>query len=217
MNPGACLPIDVCLLNGRNYVQATQMIARLCDALEPRGAVLEHAKFSRLTTQRVYAIAADAGDPAAAIGEVRIRRDGAPMGFRFMELPEVAARRNAPPGVTIDDLRHDRALTGSYAFAGAATLEGVLDGVVQGVKAMHEQLAQPVRDIWFTALRGCALPLQLPRFSGHGQVAVERLRIAAGQPVRQSSMALTIVLDGLATPVTAQLTFAYRPVDTDVD
>lgn len=210
------VPIDVCLLNGRPYVQGTQMIARAGELLDPAGARLVQAKFVRLTSRAVCALtqspAADAGE---TIGTVQFSRGAEPIVYRLIELPHPAPQRNRATHFEITELRHDHALSGRFAFRCNADFEGVLDALIQGIKMLHESLG--VFDVWFSGLRGFALPLDLAGFEGRGLAQIVKQRVLGSAPRHQSLLQVTLTLPGVERAICGLVSFAFRSGDGHVD
>jgi hypothetical protein len=202
--------IDVCLLNGRSYVQGTQIISRVCESRVSSGAKLAQAKFLRLTNRSLCAVYSnDSASNELAIGAIEFKSDAGREFIQLLELPELAPERSQPPRILIVDLQHDHDLTGRYSFDAAPTVEGVLDGLVQGIKLLHEELAMPARNIWFTGFRNFSLPLELPNFTGRGQVDVTKLRVLSNQGTQQSMMKVTLSLQGWPELLGGLVSFAF--------
>lgn len=216
------IPLDVDLLNGRAYVQGSQVLARLCSAPQLEGAVLVHAKFSRLTDRLLAArpdVSAYSGD-ATAIGTVEFARDGASLVFGIVELPDVAPPAARPLAVTLAQPEHDGALTGLCRFSEALGADGVLDAIVQAIKSLHEQMPEPTCDIWFTGLRGWALPTRGLPVCAAGTVDVQCLRRSSGAgrvERHQSLLRVAVRFAERTAPLEGLVTFAWRtPGVTDV-
>jgi hypothetical protein len=202
--------IDVCRLNGRDYVQGSQMVSRVCALFDPEGTSLAQAKFVQLTRHAVCAVGADelAADETT-IGTIQLSGARCPVDIHLIELPGLAPARTQPARTRVTDLQHDHRLSGRYTFAAERGVDGVLDALVQGIKLLHEGLDPPVSDIWFTGLRGFALPLALPEFNGIGQVDVARLRILSNQGHHQSLMKARLTWQGQPQPLEGLVSFAF--------
>jgi hypothetical protein len=219
MRPPLRCAIDVCCLNGRDYVQGSQMISRVCALVDPAGTTLAQAKFVRLTRHAVCAVGVD--DLAAdetTIGTIQFSGARRPADVHLIELAGLAPARTQPTRTRITDLQHDHHLAGRFTFfAVERGVDGVLDALVQGIKLLHEGLNPPVSDIWFAGLRGFALPLELPEFEGYGQADVARLRLLSHQGRHQSLMKVRLTWRGRPEPLEGMVSFAFGSGVSRVD
>lgn len=209
----------MCLFNGRPYVQGTQMIAQACEQLAPPQARLVEAKFLRLTDRRLRArrLPEAAPETADVVAVLKLQAPQSDCVLMLHEGNEPAPSRSAEVTLRLHPLEHDGRLNGHWRFEQALGLAGLLDAVVQGVKRLHEMQPEPVCDVWFTGLRQIHLPLQGLPPGGRGRLDVSRLRVLSAGVRHQSLLRLTLELEGLAQPLTGQVSFAYRnPVQSDV-
>ena len=209
-------PLDVSLLNGRSYVQGTQMIARACAQLVPAQAKLSSAKFLRLTDRQIHAaLAANASvsAPEELVGVLQLDAASNDRTVLLLEGSEPAPPCQSEVQLRLLDLQHDGRLSGHYAFESADGLVGLLDALVQGIKRLHEGLQQPVCDIWFTGLRQIELPLHGLPTAGRGRVDVTQLRVLSRGRQHQSLLRVQLVLEGLERPLDGQVSFAFRDTE----
>lgn len=210
--------LDVCLLNGRHYVQGTQMLARAGALLDPQQTWLTQAKFSRLTRRSIIAIPVDASNaPVHTIGRVQFRHVDRQIDYHLAEASHDAPLRERAPRCEVVSVQDDGALSGEFTFTCETSVEGVLDAIVQGVKGLHLSLGPAITDVWFTGLRSVAIPLAMPGFRGNGVARVARLRLLSNLPQHQSLMRLTVQLAGIAAAIDGLITFAFDPGDSVVD
>ena len=208
------IPLDVFLRGERNYVQGTQLVARIADAIAPSSAFLVEAEFHRLTENCVVARGVqDTSEPQnAPIGRVAFSVNGRPLEFRLEETPRPAPRLDR--AMPIRFVRHDPSTyeSASYAYEGAGDLESGLNVIVQATKDSHELYRGGATDIWLTGLRRCAFPADWPSAFGKGTVSVERLRTMAGDggARRQTMSRVTMSAADAPQPLTGFVTFAFR-------
>ena len=208
------VPLAVDLLNGRNYVQGSQTLARLCGLPVLEGATLLQARFTRITDRLVGARLRGAvvADPAV-IGDVDFVRDSVPFAWEIVELEGMAPVAARPTAIVLEGLDDDGALCGQCRFSGALGIEGVLDVLVQAIKALHQRLAEPTCDIWFTGLREWHLPVRGPTVPAAGALQVRCLRRSSAGVRHQSLLRAAISGEGLA-PAEGLVTFAWRTQKT---
>jgi hypothetical protein len=209
-------PLDVCLLNGRSYVQGTQMIARASEQLAPASANLVGAKFSRLTDRQVFAGVSDESSQAGdCIGSLNFHCPLEQRVILLFEGPQLAPLRQSTAGPKLAALDHDGSLSGTYSFNNAVGLEGIVEALVQGIKLMHEgislngQSAQ-VSDIWFTGMRNFEIPTRSLPSEGYGKIAVRCLRVHAAGTLNQSLLQVRLDTQELPATLQGQVGFAYR-------
>lgn len=224
--PGGAAALDVCLNGRRDYVQGTQMVARSADHFAAAGAgpvVLSAAAFHRITDREVGIVTGTPGPDLAehALGTLRFTgADGAPLDAVLVAGPGAAPRRDIPVTATWEEIAGTRtnALSTAFALGGLARGEDFLVALVQTVKGLHEALADDVRDVWLTGLRGARIPLSGPFPVPRGRLDLEFRRLMPGTGTRQSLlMAAFSGEDGTPVARTA-VTFSFRteaPVHVD--
>jgi len=156
-------PMDVCLNDGRTYVQGTQMLARAADWIaQTSGAkaiTLTACAFRAITDQGVaLGPAQPAPEEAAPIGTATFSVDGTAVELGFYETGSTAPKDSlAEPcsyrlleGGAQDDVQ-------VFEVSAMRGIEGVMVATVQCLKTMHAGLATDMRDIWFTGLRGASI------------------------------------------------------------
>lgn len=157
--------LPVFLNSARPYVQGTQMVARTAEWItEKIGAqdiTFTACAFRSITDQLVAigpAAPAD-GDAERFIGTATFMAGGAPLDFGFYTTHDPAPRGTvAEPCTYRLSEGGPRDTSQVFEIAGIQGLEGLLVAMVQCLKTVHAGLAPDVHDIWFTGLRGAAIP-----------------------------------------------------------
>lgn len=181
-------PLDVCLNDGRAYVQGSQMLAEAARLIGGGDVVLDGAAFRTLTDRKVRLVDGTAG----GVGQARFLTPAGPRDVAFVAEAERApervlprATRMSPIGFTWSDA------SAVVRFEGAADLRDLLDVAVQLTKTLHRSLTPEADDLWFTSLRRAGLPTRPDApVDGDMRVVVTRT-LSAGDRV-QSLNALTI-------------------------
>lgn len=208
----AAARIPVFLRGDRNYVQATQMLARTAEHIEQEWGpsfTLKNCSFKKITSNQVD-VAFLAGEvPASthAIGSAIFASSKHAITAEFLETKELADRMALPEQSTVGP-----ALTpesNSFPFAGAHTFEGKLAVIVQALKRFHSGLAQDADELWFTGLRGAAIDIGSGFTEPTGQIRIELLRILGATPRFQTLSMVHVTAAG--SPITPfPCTFALR-------
>lgn len=180
--------LDVFLRGERDYVQGTQLIARVADTLETGAHVFRQAEFHRKTVNLV-ACAPDGADGLAdVVGKVHFQTgpDGDARSFALCELPEPAPRldRTMPVRITRrsgpDAGNADAQDPSVWDWIGVSGFEDVLNAIVQIIRAEHGIRWPGSRDVWLTGFRRCNLPVATPdRQEGTFNLVLGR-RLAGG-------------------------------------
>jgi len=185
--------LTVFLRDQRDYVQGTQIIARLAEQAAPEGSQLTQARFGQITANQVRWRPAGELDSAARIGEVQFTRGGQELMFHIEDTGLIAPRRlDTHMGVRVTPTRTDAPLSGQYRIEHPMDLEGLLNALIQSVKNLHERLGPGIHDVWFTGMRQCALPVQhqLGLFEGH--VDIRHRRMIRRGPSHQSLVEVVV-------------------------
>lgn len=152
------------LLNGRPYVQGTQLLDLAARATGRDDALLESARFLRIT-DRIVMLAERHGDRATSVpgllGSAAFLLKGSRVEYDFIETEDLAPRLECAEQKYANRLDHDCALRGSFEATDLPDLQALLESMVQGLKQMHQGLPSGATDVWFTGLRGFALPVDL--------------------------------------------------------
>lgn len=158
-------PLKVCLNSGRPYVQGTQMLARAADWLGQVGDTQDvtfTACAFRAITDKGIAIGpalptAEQRDTLIGTASFSVAGDPIEIGFYETSAP-------APADIIDDPCVYDLVEGSSqdavqvFEIAEMRGFEGLIVAMVQCLKTMHAGLAADVHDIWFTGLRGAAIP-----------------------------------------------------------
>ena len=216
---------DVFLNGKRTYVQGTQMLSRAAEivaAEDMPGALLKTAAFHAISDKSIdIALADEAPEGRRDLGFCQFTVPaGATLKAIFLERDETAPRRDVPPACTYTrmDNAHDHVLSGDWQVEGAASLEDLLVAIIQTVKSQHEDIGRGVHDIWFTGLRGAALPASGAFATGKGQIQTRFARYIGRDGQYQSLQSVTLVPADGGAEMRFPLTFAFkteRPLDAD--
>ncbi len=160
--------LDVYLRGSRDYVQASQILARsgewLADGLGQAHLKLAVAKFVRITQCGVAAVLdpPDGGLAAAGrwIGEARYTSPAGLRIVRYREMISAPAQRIADVPSRIADFRQTGRLACKAHYSIDGSAESFLAATIEIVKRLHGELAVGICDIWFTGLASAALPIQ---------------------------------------------------------
>lgn len=210
MNMNQMHPLDVALLNGRGYVQGSQMIARAAQ-LAGEHAVLTNAKFTRLTEHSVLAVRAPAAFEVSAshIGSIEFSTRAGPVHFDLHESKQHAPAREGAEAARVVNVVHDGALSGQFWFDTDDGFHGVIAGLVSGVKLLHLAVAPCIKDVWFAGLRNLHVPVSGWSACRGASVSVRRLRVGlAGS--RQLSLLRIALCDAGREPIAGVVSFSFR-------
>jgi len=206
--------LDVFLRGERDYVQGTQMIARLAERLGPGNWVLDQAQFARITLHGL-AIgetenAPETGGPPE-VARIRFTDGGAGrQEFRLTEAAGLAPRRDQPLPVSVSrtgDLPAggDCPVPARWTYQGAQNIEGMANVVVQAIRAEHGLRWPGSRNIWLTGCRR----LHLPVAGGH--LATGHLLISLYRRLGTTGQNQTVWnVDLPDTGLSGMVTFAFQ-------
>lgn len=219
LNGAPSTVLDVFLRGARDYVQGTQIIARVADAIGDERAVLSRAAFSSITRRKIMARARhELAEDETVVGHVAFDVGGVECERVIVESREPAPRRDVGMDLSIEMIRQTSRLSAAYAYRRAGDFEALLNVVVQGTKCLHDALDQSVRDIWFTGIRGFPLPVGRGLQPQAGFVDITCLRVMRRECQYQSLLRVAVA-DPEGSPVCAgHVTFAFKAAETiDVD
>lgn len=196
------MPLAVVLNGARTYVQGSQMLAgAAAHAREILGAeALVSCAFRRIT-DRLVALRIGEESRVSSVGSAEFLSPAGRIVIQFEELEAEAPRAEVSEPVFLapdGDLR--------VGFHQAQGLAGLVAGIVQSVKAFHERRFPGSWDIWFTGLRGTALPLAEDVSSG--DITIELKRVIGAAPTFQSLT--SVVLRAGAREWRFPVTFAFK-------
>lgn len=176
--------IDVCLNDGRSYVQGTQMIARAADALSDilgaKQVEFTAAAFRSITANTVAIARIKIEDPEA-IASARFVVDDEDFEIGFYDTGRPAPLEKILPKCRYEHVSGD-ASDGAQVFQieNVAGLEDLLNAIVQSVKTVHSGLASDTSDIWFTGLRGARMSHEVT--IDQARITLTRMRIMGKSP-----------------------------------
>lgn len=206
--------LDVFLNGKRSYVQGTQLIARVVDLAAADGTgpwLVKSATFQKMTDRTVTATEQDAGPDDAVLGTIALSSEQGNKTFTLYDTDQPAPRASATPLASWTEMPDARQgpLTTKYDITGLTTGEDYLVAVVQIVKALHEDLADDVSDVWLTGFRSATIPFA-PFPATHGQLDISFRRSMKGEEGWQTLMMTTFESPQCAAPVRAAVTFFFR-------
>jgi hypothetical protein len=180
--------LDVCLNDGRGYVQGSQMLAEAARLIGGVEVTLDGAAFRALTDRTIRLVDGMAG----GVGQARFLTPAGPRNVSFAAEAERAPEGALPGRVETSPIAVSHAAaTASVSFGGAAGLRDLLDVAVQLTKGLHRAMTPEAEDVWFTSLRQAGLPTRpASPLDGEMRAAVTRT-LSAGDRI-QSLNALTI-------------------------
>jgi hypothetical protein len=168
--------LDVFLRGSRNYVQGTQIIARLADRLPAGDWYLEQATFQHLTT-RTLTLSRDVEAAAGqAAGSVTFRSvNGDSVSLFAVETEIDAPQRDTKMPIAV--LRTDQSDTdvAVWHYSGVSGFEDLMNVIVQAIKAENSLRWPDAEDIWFTGLRRLDLQIRSD-FENEGTIGVSLYR-----------------------------------------
>lgn len=178
--------LPVFLRGDRNYIQGTQIVARLAERVASEGSRLTQATFSRITANTVCWLPPGLGETDQLIGQVHFVKDGQEQAYRLLDSGEAAPRMDKAMDVQLTLVKAPAPLAGQYRFETPGDLESLLNVMVQAVKALHERLDPGVHDVWFTGMRQFALPVQGWSGPFSGVIDIRHRRLVRRGPQYQS-------------------------------
>lgn len=211
--------LDVFLRGDRDYVQGTQMIARLAERLGPGAWVLDQAQFARVTLHALViadSLPATGGPGNPEVARIRFT-DGAAGRREFLltEATALAPRRDQPLLVSVARAESPAADADSpapvrWTYQGAHGIEGMANAVVQAVRSEHALRWPGCRNIWLTGCRRLQLPAagSCPA-TGHLLISLYRRLGTTGQ--NQTVWNVDVPEAGLAGMVTFAFQFPEVP------
>lgn len=178
----AASTLDLFLRGSRNYIQGTQIVARLAEHLPPGAWRLEQANFNAIALRELSFAPAGAGDEAGANGRVAFANaDGETITYVLHETGPEAPRRDTPMPISVKRVGGEGEKA-QWAYEGVSTFEDALNVLIQAIKAENSQRWPNGEDIWFTGARRVRLPVAGP-YAPSGVVTLTLYRQigAAGQ------------------------------------
>jgi len=158
-SPSAYAPesvLDVYLRGGRDYIQGTQIIARIAETLPEAHWTLRRAEFARITGSRVAISETIPGRDA--LGSVEfLHSHEAPRRFFLVDTHLPAPRRDDPLGIHVLRIDGSNPPDSAYVFDGVRDIEDMLNVLVQATKGEHERRFVGCHDIWLTGFRNTSL------------------------------------------------------------
>lgn len=200
--------LDVFLRQSRDYVQGTQIVARSAECLAESDWIFEQAIFSAITN-RVISICASCNEQQANIGRVTFSKGDASKLFYLEESDELAPRFNTPMLVKVAFIKEqDGSIT--YRYESALDFEGLLNAMVQAIKAEHERVFLAAYDIWLTGFRGFKIPVDILPSCASGSISLRRGRVMGGDGVFQTLWMLSMQDDHQEQVARGTVTFAFK-------
>ncbi|MEM8751962.1 MAG: hypothetical protein AAGF90_03200, partial [Pseudomonadota bacterium] len=181
---------------------------------EAPAPVLKQAAFRAITDRRVDARLAPPAAPPGPddAGEAVFDAGGEALTVVFTAQGEEAPRGDRPERCrySLIECSAKGPLDAEYAVEGVETLEDALVAVVQTVKKRHEALADDVRDVWFTGLRGGTLPARGAPAAASGRLAIKGGRIMGRAPAWQTMQRVEMTDNDGAAVFSAMVNFAFK-------
>lgn len=205
---GVAMNLEVFLRQSREYVQGTQIIARSAENLAESGWFFEQAIFSSITN-RVISICASCNGQKENIGRVTFSKGDASQLFYLQESDTLAPRYDTPMLVKVAFVAEKEG-TVTYRYESAPDFEGLLNAMVQTVKAEHERVFLAAYDIWLTGFRGFKIPVDILLPCASGIISLCRGRIMGGDGVFQTLWMLTARDDQQGQIASGTVTFAFK-------
>ena len=202
--------LAVFLRGKRDYVQGTQLIARLAEQAAPTGSRLTQATFSRITANVVCWQAAETCDAHDPIGQVHFVKDGVEHVFQLLDTGLAAPRQDTDMGVRVELEDSPSALTGRYRAEHPGDLEGLLNVLVQSVKHLHERAGAGVHDVWFTGMRQFAVPVDGQSGPFRGVVDIRQRRLIRRGVLHQSIVEVTVTDHDRSERHHGMVNFAFK-------
>ncbi|MCU0957486.1 MAG: hypothetical protein MUF55_09245 [Hydrogenophaga sp.] len=210
--------LAVFLRGHRDYVQGTQLIARLAEQVAPAGSLLTQATFSRMTANTVCWQAAGQGDAQASIGQVHFVNQGSEHVYQLLDTGVAAPRQDRAMGVRVELEDSPSVLTGRYLAGHPGDLEGLLNVLVQSVKDLHERAGTVVSDVWFTGMRQFAVPVCGLSGPFRGVVDIRQRRLIRRGVLHQSLVEVTVIDHDRPERQHGMVNFAFKseqPIHVD--
>jgi hypothetical protein len=215
MEPTASpVPLEVFLNDGRSYVQGTQMLGRAAELVlaEHPAASLKSAAFHRITDKLVSAsVLAPGTKPAEdALGSAEFHTGDATCQIAFIEGADIAPPDVVPPACTYTPTgaAQDSPLSADYRLGSVRSFEDMMVALIQTIKKQHDALPGEIRDIWFTGLRGSAIPA--PFSAPEGLLEIRFMRLMGKDGAYQSLQKVTYTPEGAEALFSGAITFAFK-------
>jgi hypothetical protein len=166
--------LDVFLRGERDYVQGTQIIARVSEVLTPQPHIFRQAEFHRKTVNLVACKPDGTAGISDDLGRVYFQSGSNPelKSFALSELSAIAPRVDLPISVLIvrrsgpvfgpDSGNADAPDCTVWDWSGVSDFEDMLNAIVQIIRAEHSVRWPECSDIWLTGFRRCNLPVAKP-------------------------------------------------------
>jgi hypothetical protein len=201
--------LDICLNGGRNYVQASQILARTADIVHLRApdAQMVAASFNHITSRKVIASFSqidDVPDADQPIGRAQFVSGDLHIPVSFFETDEAAPTRDLNMNVDLQMTRNSR-----FHYSNQGSFEDYLDMIIQSVKAHHIAAYPGINDVWFTGIRGCSIPVQSAPRTLAGHIDIDVVRTANNGNQWQTISKVIISTDSGCTN-DAVISFAYK-------
>lgn len=208
--------LEVFLRGERDYVQGTQMIARVADAASLEGGVFQQAEFHRKTLNRVALDVDGAATPEDTVAKVHFQAQGQAglQSYSLCELPDQATRRDIPLPIAVarqsgpDASFADATDASIWQWRDAQGFEDVLNAIVQIIRGEHSVRWPGSRDVWLTGFRRLNLPVAPAKASaGTMQLKLWRRMGAGVAGAEQTVWQFDLPELGVA----GMSTFAFKP------
>jgi len=179
--------LDVCRLNGRQYVQAVQMLSHAAQRLDGV-RTLTRAKFTAFTDRQIRLLAGAGPEIPGKIGEAVFETaTGAEVPVSFIELSEISPERNGSEPVLVSRSQESHEFTTEPTAGFEQLLVCMLQSVALLVKDRYPDMASPR----LTAFRRSRIPCSETVFPTEARILVKPLRNVEGRGILHRTDALS--------------------------
>ena len=197
---------DVFLRGQRDYVQGTQLIAQAAKCLAaPDKLVFEQGTFSTITRNDVI-FSLERGE--SSIGSVQFKGQDHRITLFVQEDKSIARREDTPLSLELIKTEPTEADAVVYKYTADKDFLGILDVIVQSIKAEHVAQFETAYDIWFTGLRRCNLPVSV-KTAGQGSVTLKLMRKMGAIDNSQTLWSVELE-DTDGTQLSCNVTFVFK-------
>lgn len=198
---------DVFLRGERDYVQGTQLIAQAakCLAVSGTDAVFQQATFSTITRNDIK-FCTEKGE--GSIGSVQFKGQEDRITLFVKEDENLARREDVLLSLDLIKIESDEAGAVAYQYTADDDFLGILDVIVQSIKAEHVSQFENAYDIWLTGLRRCNVPVGI-QTAGLGLITLKLMRKMEAIDNMQTLWSVDLH-DDAGTQVSCVVTFVFK-------
>ena len=185
------------------------MIARAAEVLGNGSQLFRRAGFTQMTTNLVRLAQGEGPD---VVGVVEFEdEDTTRTIWSFVKTSNPAPRYDHGMGVEVRFAGAAGEAAVTYEISAPLSFEGILNGLVQSIKAEHERRFADCTDVWLTGFRNTGIPTSGPGGTGSMTLELELIRNMGQAPQFQTYWKFELTdRAGHFPPLTGATSFAYK-------